>query len=159
MLKSTNLVKGINSIIGINPWQIYLRKSNYNYNYNKTKIIMKRNSHSNIQESFWSTSPLTINVIVLRTSLKLTIPSPSLSKLLNTICAYLVGLPNGNNLMYTGFKSPVITHPLGHNCLKVRYSLRISSLEKPVRQVRVDSCSGKMYSECLSSSGMLSMKM
>lgn len=116
------------------------------------------NPHPNIQASFWSTLPLIIDVIAPRRSLKLTIPSPSLSKLLNTICAYLVGSPSGNNLAYAGFKSPDVTHPLGHSCLKARYSLRISSLENPVRQDRVDSCSGNIYNECLSSSWMLSTK-
>lgn len=116
------------------------------------------NSHSNIQESFWSTLPLTIDVMALRRSLKLTMPSPSLSMLLNTICAYLAESPSGNNLAYAGFRSPDVAHPLGHSCLKARYSLRISSLENPVRQVRVDNCSGKIYNECLSSSWMLSTK-
>jgi len=116
------------------------------------------NSHPNIQESFWSTLPLIINVIASRRSLKLTMPSPSISKLLNTICAYLAESPSGNSLAYAGFKSPDVAHPLGQNCLKARYSLRISSLENPVRQVRVDSCSGKIYNECLSSSWMLSTK-
>jgi len=108
-------------------------------------------SHLNIQESFSSTLPLMITAMAPRRSLKLTIPSPSLSKLLNTTCAYLDGSPNGNSLAYAGFKSPVVAHPLGHSCLKARYNLRILSLEKPVRQVRVESCSGNMYNECLSS--------
>jgi len=116
------------------------------------------NSHLNIQESFWSVLPLMINVIAPRRSLKLTIPSPSRSKLLNTICVYLAGSPSGNSLAYAGFKSPDVAHPLGHSCLKARYNLRISFLENPVRQVKVDSCSGKMYNECLSSSWILSTK-
>lgn len=99
-----------------------------------------------------------INVIAPRRSLKLTIPSPSRSKLLNTICAYLAGSPSGNSLAYAGFKSPDVAHPLGHSCLKARYNLRISFLENPVRQVKVDSCSGKTYNECLSSSWILSTK-